>query len=294
MNARISTAKRLLTRYGKKLEQVVQKYKEEGLESLHAELSGDQKINRGNLRQLEEAVGAIDSLVGQLESSLSSFLTLRDSSPPSGTEPDDTDTYSIRAEECLVTAVEYRMLLQARIRAIKSCDSMFQPQQLRQKGEQVDSQWMVKKILSKFPEEFQRKVLLRKRLLPSNLQPISMEVLFDLMEDVLSGEEMIQVHLEKPLKTVQSGLGAQRTAPSSKKRTLPCMYCKGDHKPAACKKFKTPQERAQYLRERNLCQLCASEHHATAECSRQPCFYCQGPHHTSCCFKPGTNSTSIS
>nr|CDJ96868.1 unnamed protein product [Haemonchus contortus] len=98
------------------------------LESLHAEFHGEaQNANLEKLRQLEEAMGAIDILVGQLEATLSRFLTLRDSSV-TGAEPDDNETYSIRAEEGIAAAVEYMMLLQARIRAIKSCDGMSQSQ----------------------------------------------------------------------------------------------------------------------------------------------------------------------
>ncbi|XGW09628.1 hypothetical protein V3C99_011703 [Haemonchus contortus] len=169
-----------------------------------------------------------------------------------------------------------------RSQALKDQRSLFEQiqviiQQLRQKGEQVDNQWMMKNIFSKFPEVFQRKILMKKRSVSSNLQPISMQILFNLMEDVISGEEMIQVHLEKPSKAMPSSMDTHKTTPFHRKRTLPCMYCKGDHKPAVCEKFKTPQERAQYLRERNLCQLCVSAHHATAECSRQPCFLCHGP-----------------
>ncbi|XGW26354.1 hypothetical protein V3C99_007179, partial [Haemonchus contortus] len=128
MNAQITTTKRLLTRYGNRLEQLIKEYQGMKLESLHAEFHGEaQNANLEKLRQLEEAMGAIDILVGQLEATLSRFLTLRDSSV-TGAEPDDNETYSIRAEEGIATAVEYMMLLQARIRAIKSCDGMSQSQ----------------------------------------------------------------------------------------------------------------------------------------------------------------------
>ncbi|KAK6031092.1 Tas retrotransposon peptidase A16, partial [Ostertagia ostertagi] len=64
-----------------------------------------------------------------------------------------------------------------------------------------------------------------------------------------------------------------------------CLFCKGDHKPSFCTTYSTPRERAKYLRDQRLCQLCASSYHKTTECRRKPCFRCGGPHHTACCFK---------
>nr|CDJ90885.1 unnamed protein product [Haemonchus contortus] len=75
------------------------------LESLRAEFHGEaQSANLEKLRQLEEAMGAIDILVGQLEATLAIFLTLRDSSV-TGAEPDDNETYSIRAEDGIAAAL---------------------------------------------------------------------------------------------------------------------------------------------------------------------------------------------
>nr|CDJ91778.1 Protein of unknown function DUF1759 domain containing protein [Haemonchus contortus] len=128
MNVQITTTKRILTRYGNRLEQLIKEYQGMKLESLLAEFHDEaQNANLGKLHQLEEAMGAIDILVGQLEATLSRFLTVRDSSM-TGAEPDDNETYSIRAEGGIASAVEYMMLLQARIRAIKSCDGMGQSQ----------------------------------------------------------------------------------------------------------------------------------------------------------------------
>ncbi|KAK6028370.1 hypothetical protein OSTOST_05583 [Ostertagia ostertagi] len=59
MDAQIATTKRLLTRYGNKLEQAIRKFTEEGLEKLHAVQGDDsQRVNKENLRQLEETMGA--------------------------------------------------------------------------------------------------------------------------------------------------------------------------------------------------------------------------------------------
>ncbi|KAK6031886.1 Tas retrotransposon peptidase A16 [Ostertagia ostertagi] len=96
----------------------------------------------------------------------------------------------------------------------------------------------------------------RKAFLPiGELSVVDPNAMNGLMEDVLSGEEMVEIHLEKPAKTAAPEMNNSHQRRGLRKfRTLACMYCKGDHKPAECGKYKTPQERAQYLRERNLCQ----------------------------------------
>ncbi|KAK5965468.1 hypothetical protein GCK32_021862, partial [Trichostrongylus colubriformis] len=69
MDAQLATTKRLLTRFINKLELVVGKFKADGRDQLDVKLDGDsQGVNKENLKQLEEAVGAIDSLMAQGES----------------------------------------------------------------------------------------------------------------------------------------------------------------------------------------------------------------------------------
>ncbi|KAK6031904.1 hypothetical protein OSTOST_01927 [Ostertagia ostertagi] len=279
MNAQIATTKRLITPYGNKLEQLIKEYKGMKPKSLCAKLSEEaQKVNIENLRQLEEVMGAVDTLAGQLEATVRKFLTLRDSSS-TGSEPDDNETYSIRAEDSIATPHQGDQILRwhepassdsttifiwdagatsqapklinklgnshLRSQFLKDQRSLFEQiqviiQELRQKGEQVDNQWVMKNILSKFSEEL----------------------------------------LRKPAKTAAPERTTHTKEEDSAKPNI------GDHKPAGCGKFEKMQERAQCLQERNLCELCASAHHVTADCRRQPCFHCQGPHNTSCCFTP--------
>ncbi|XGW34543.1 hypothetical protein V3C99_018456 [Haemonchus contortus] len=121
MSAQLSTAKRLLTCFGNMLLQTVESYKDEILEFLQPK-SGDASanVNGEHLRQLEEAVGAVDSWISQIEATLEKFLSLRDSSSLSDTDPNEIERYLVRAKDCIATVVEYVMLL----RAIKSAESM--------------------------------------------------------------------------------------------------------------------------------------------------------------------------
>ncbi|KAK6761274.1 hypothetical protein RB195_022365 [Necator americanus] len=61
--------------------------------------------------------------------------------------------------------------------------------QLRQKGEHVGSQWLQKQVLSKFPEQLQRKVLEKKHAMTPDAS-FSMDTLLKFLEDVISSEEM--------------------------------------------------------------------------------------------------------
>ncbi|KIH58604.1 hypothetical protein ANCDUO_11185 [Ancylostoma duodenale] len=90
----------------------------------------------------------------------------------------------------------------------------------------------------------------------------SMDTLLKFLEDVISSEEMVALYTRK--KAEQS-----QTPPRvEKKQKLSffngCMYCNESLKLSACTKYKTPQERSQYLREHKLCLICASPQHATS------------------------------
>ncbi|KAK5969093.1 Tas retrotransposon peptidase A16 [Trichostrongylus colubriformis] len=110
-----------------------------------------------------------------------------------------------------------------------------------------------------------------------------MELLFNTIEDVLSGEEMVNFYIDQSSSTPQTTV-VRDTKKQGKPPENLCMFCKGGHKPMFCSTYKTPRERAKYLRDQRLCQLCASPHHKSTECKRRNCFKCGGAHHTSCCF----------
>ncbi|KAK5976808.1 Tas retrotransposon peptidase A16 [Trichostrongylus colubriformis] len=107
-----------------------------------------------------------------------------------------------------------------------------------------------------------------------------MEALFNAIEDVLSEEEMMNLYVSQ-------------TKKSFKSQENICMFCKGEHKPSFCTTYKTPSERAKYLRDQRLCQLCASPHHKSSECKRKNCFKCGGPHHSSSCFKTSPAASEV-
>ncbi|EYB82580.1 hypothetical protein Y032_0356g3353 [Ancylostoma ceylanicum] len=160
--------------------------------------------------------------------------------------------------------------------------------QLEQKGENVNSQWLIRRILSKFPHGIQRRVLVKKQTLTMD-NTFTMDMLFQLLEETISNEEMVTLYTGGNDRSAQST--STRVDNKSKQVRFAvsfCMYCKGNHESFECDKYKTPQERSRYLRDHKLCLICASPQHITSQCQRRPCFSCQQRHHTSCCFQSGS------
>uniref|UniRef100_A0A7I4Y5S6 DUF1758 domain-containing protein n=1 Tax=Haemonchus contortus TaxID=6289 RepID=A0A7I4Y5S6_HAECO len=423
MVVQLTTAKRRLTRFCNKLEQVLERYKEESLDSLQINTEDlSSKVNLSNFCRLEEAVGTTETLSSQVEKALSELLSLEEGGEEAGSN--DIEQYVTRAEDSLALALEYAALLQGRIQALKSLETLrlqhtvqnAAPQnlilnqipkqaelpplpvpkftgniwdfdnfwelfnanvhsrdlpelfkfnyllnaldgearesvkkfhvtpenysravnflqarygnpeeliqklidqldnyklrsvtlkdqrtlfeqvqvtvmQLKQKGEHVDTQVMVKKILGKFPAHIQRGVLRKRRLLPVNTT-FTMEALFNAIEDVLSEEEMMNLFINQSSHAPQTTSIKEAKKNFNSKENL-CMFCRGEHKPSFCTTYKTPRERAKYLRDNRLCQLCASSQHKTSECKRKNCNRCEGPHHSSACFKNLTAASEV-
>ncbi|XGW16083.1 hypothetical protein V3C99_001492, partial [Haemonchus contortus] len=157
--------------------------------------------------------------------------------------------------------------------------------QLEEKGEEVNNSWLIKKVLSKFPKSLKRKVIAKKqRVAPTT--PFTMSLLFQHLDEVISTEELILTYTEtRPKETIKTN--KVLTNKEDFKRT--CMYCRATHPSHACTQYPTPQERSTYLRKHNLCLICASPNHNTAQCIGRVCFSCGGARHTSCCFKASTN-----
>ncbi|EPB73109.1 peptidase family A16 [Ancylostoma ceylanicum] len=65
--------------------------------------------------------------------------------------------------------------------------------QLEQKGENVNSQWLIRRILSKFPHGIQRRVLVKKQTLTMD-NTFTMDMLFQLLEETISNEEMVTLY----------------------------------------------------------------------------------------------------
>ncbi|KHJ91498.1 integrase core domain protein [Oesophagostomum dentatum] len=149
--------------------------------------------------------------------------------------------------------------------------------QLVGKGEQVDSSWLIKKVLSKFPDSTKRKVISKKQ--GASESSFTMNLLIKFLDEIISAEEMFSLYTEKT-EEKQS-----RTMTTKSVKTPFCMYCNDHHSSFSCPKYKTAEERSLYLRQNHLCLVCASPSHKTSECKKRQCFNCQGAHHTSCCFR---------
>ncbi|KAK6764302.1 hypothetical protein RB195_024575 [Necator americanus] len=153
--------------------------------------------------------------------------------------------------------------------------------QLAEKGEQVNSHWLIKKVLAKFPDSVKRRVISKKQSSEAN-NPFTVETLFKYIDEILSTEEMFLLFSEKRASPAQKS-----TKPRVVNSLTPiCMYCRGSHTSFSCTKYATPQERSLYLKQHQLCMICASTKHITIECKGRLCFNCKGAHHSSCFFKP--------
>ncbi|VDL84271.1 unnamed protein product [Nippostrongylus brasiliensis] len=162
--------------------------------------------------------------------------------------------------------------------------------QLRDIGEQIDSQWLIKQVLTKFPLSIQREILKRKC---SKEEPFLMQDLLDVLDKHILCEEKIALFTSNDKSLAQQPKRDERPARGPHlRKSLPCMYCGQPHKSTACTRYTTPQQRAAYLREHKLCLICASPSHTAEECKRRNCFECQGRHHTSCCLKARVASSS--
>lgn len=121
MAYQIRTQKRLLTVFTNKLEHILSKLKEEGLENVPLDSNNPQEVNNNALR-LEESISAIESIVLKVEHTLSDFASSVDKCETSNSkEQDEFETYYCRTETSLSEAIDFNILLQARLRALRSC-----------------------------------------------------------------------------------------------------------------------------------------------------------------------------
>ncbi|KAE9416988.1 hypothetical protein Angca_000461, partial [Angiostrongylus cantonensis] len=165
--------------------------------------------------------------------------------------------------------------------------------QLEAKGENVDNHGMFKKILTKFSNNIQRKVIEKKHDIVMD-KPFQMQQLFQLIQDVISKEEKVWQYTSK-CQSIPMVVSKRENKSRSwiSEKTYYCMYCKADHKAFNCNIYKTPYERSQYLRTNKLCAICASPYHDSTNCKKSSCFKCQRRHHTSCCLQSTSKETSL-
>ncbi|EYC45474.1 hypothetical protein Y032_0426g1248 [Ancylostoma ceylanicum] len=129
MSAQLSSHKRLLTQFTKKVETVLTRFIAENLESLTAS-DDDSSLayNKDCRRRLEEAIGAIEACTSRITQLLKGYASLLDSlKNPSKKDYDDYDEYAAKVEEVLSSALDYLVLIEARSRSFLSICSTETP-----------------------------------------------------------------------------------------------------------------------------------------------------------------------
>ncbi|KAK6034457.1 hypothetical protein COOONC_28037 [Cooperia oncophora] len=122
MTKKLSSHKRLLTSYCKKLETALSRFKGEKLETLKVldedRTPGYEKECR---KRLQEGLGVIEACTSKIEQLWKEYGDAFDrieDLPKS--ESDDYEVYSALAEEALSSALDYTVILEGRLRAFKS------------------------------------------------------------------------------------------------------------------------------------------------------------------------------
>ncbi|KAK6017272.1 hypothetical protein OSTOST_17206, partial [Ostertagia ostertagi] len=238
MAAQLSSHKRVLTRHCNKLETVLARFKDEQLEiAPNLEELREGGSEEDYRRRLHEALGALEACTSKIERLWQEYAYAVDNiGEIEKSEKDDFEVYSDKIEVVLGSTLDYtdqRVLLE-QLQIIMS--------QLRDKGEQVDSQWLLKQVLAKFPERVQRRVLERKYSMEGSFR---MDDLLMCLDKIVSMEEKIALHTSKG--SGDDGTLARRDKYPRKEAervNFQCMYCGGDHKATSCTKFGTPKERS--------------------------------------------------
>ncbi|VDO50191.1 unnamed protein product [Haemonchus placei] len=153
--------------------------------------------------------------------------------------------------------------------------------QLQDKGENISTSWIIKKILAKFPSNIMRKAITRRQGMETE-ESFTINHLIHLLDELLTTEELWSAYTgDLPNEQPSNILKTNHSSPRS------CMYCHAKRPSFTCTAYPTPQARSSYLtiRQKQLCLLCASPTHKTSKCKRRHCFNCKGLHHTSCCYK---------
>ncbi|KAJ1357097.1 Elongation factor 2, partial [Parelaphostrongylus tenuis] len=167
--------------------------------------------------------------------------------------------------------------------------------QLRYKGEPVDSMYLQQQLLRKFSRKVQRYTLDRTHQLETEqkqeAEGCTTEELLSIISQYISKELTIETQMGKPRNFrrdlhIEEDYSDQRTRISSGTQgTTPCIYCKRtSHRSVDCDELRTNEERVKHIRAHNLCINCGAPGHSVAKCKSGPCRNCgkQG-HHTSIC-----------
>ncbi|VDL84095.1 unnamed protein product [Nippostrongylus brasiliensis] len=147
------------------------------------------------------------------------------------------------------TAVKDQRVLLEQIQVIVS--------QLRDKGDQVDGQSLLKQILSKFSDRFQRRVWEKKYTKGTGMY-LTMDVLLRYLDEIISSEEKIEHHTSRKIASPLEEMGKERKDNSRSNRGSSnaafgsCMYCGNNHRKQEvieeeAQRETTPKERVSFL-----------------------------------------------
>ncbi|VDL81193.1 unnamed protein product [Nippostrongylus brasiliensis] len=280
MDTQLRKCKRTITTCCKKLDTIINELRQ-----------GESTIER---RRAGGAIAQLETYIKKLEEAQEDYASTLDRvSNISDAESTDHEHYSAVAEAAWMAALDLISELEGQHRTLLD-NLQIVVAQLRDSGEHVDSQWLIRQVLTKFPQSVQTRILERRC---SVEEPFLMNNLLEALDKYITCQERMTMYTsnngstpsQQP--TIERTRSAQRTRDERPARgpplraAFPCMYCSQQHKAVSCTRYNTPQQRATYLREHKLCLICASPQHSTDECHGRSCLRCQGRHHTSVCFK---------
>uniref|UniRef100_A0A7I4Z3J8 DUF1758 domain-containing protein n=1 Tax=Haemonchus contortus TaxID=6289 RepID=A0A7I4Z3J8_HAECO len=128
--------------------------------------------------------------------------------------------------------------------------------QLEDKGEDINSSWLIKNVLAKFPDSTKRKVITKRQGLSGT--PFTMTNPFKFIDEILSAE----LYTDSSPQTAKGRNFYAKRRPYQP-MTATCMYCKKGHSVMRCTTYTTPQDRSAQLRRNKLGLICASPSHAS-------------------------------
>ncbi|VDK40164.1 unnamed protein product [Cylicostephanus goldi] len=157
--------------------------------------------------------------------------------------------------------------------------------QLEKKGVSLDGSFIVQKVLSKFSQGLQRKVL--KVQIEAHHDEWKLIQLLSDLDKIISSEEKVAEMLKnnEPLQR-QSKPQFQRRVENAQTQAQ-CIYCGAvNHNSLHCTKFDSIQKRTDFLMKNKKCLNCTRANHFLKECNNRGCSMCAGKkHHFSLCPK---------
>lgn len=138
--------------------------------------------------------------------------------------------------------------------------------QLESRGENLESLWLLSKILCKFSEEIQRRTLKEKVTLPDQ-ESWTLKKLMNTLDVVIRQEEEIEQCMPKRKEGRKNFFSRPIKEPEfhMTKRNPFCLYCDSkEHWSTGCQKISFPKARLEYRKKSNRCIVCGSKTHLFA------------------------------